>query len=381
MPILTVSAGLPGQLGRIRRRRVFELALVLGLSLLIHGLGWQYRHWLEPVRTVRSPTPKTIEVILTKPPPVVKPPEPEPPAPQSAAALPKASPEAAVKPSSKRAALPKRSESVAKDSAKPKMTPTPVDKPAPREVARKPAKPPVTMVRNELRPQYERKIVAPAAAEASSAETKRPQRPRPRPIEEPDPNIPTLQSQPEPVMESPAPRSSPRRQVPTSHEKPEAAPRPALDLDPRFAPDPGNGAPEALRSAADERAASGGRRSSAAPDTQSEGGQKSGTGSMAGGRVAGEGGGNSAATPIFKPKPDYPPAARRRQLEGRVVLRVEVLADGECGQVEILQSSGHDILDQAAVETVKTWHFRPGRKDGVAVKSWLKQPFDFHLEQ
>ena len=46
---------------------------------------------------------------------------------------------------------------------------------------------------------------------------------------------------------------------------------------------------------------------------------------------------------------------------------VEVLADGGAGRVEIRSSAGHDILDRAALEAVRTWKFEPGRREGRAV--------------
>jgi len=77
--------------------------------------------------------------------------------------------------------------------------------------------------------------------------------------------------------------------------------------------------------------------------------------------------------------PRYPHAARRRGLEGRVVLHVEVLAAGSCGHIELLQSSGHEILDEAAIKAVKHWRFVPARHLGFAVSSWLNIPIRFEL--
>lgn len=48
----------------------------------------------------------------------------------------------------------------------------------------------------------------------------------------------------------------------------------------------------------------------------------------------------------------YPRAARSRQIEGRVKLRFTLLPDGRVRESEILESSGHAILDQAALEAV-----------------------------
>lgn len=49
----------------------------------------------------------------------------------------------------------------------------------------------------------------------------------------------------------------------------------------------------------------------------------------------------------------YPTLARINRLEGRVVLRVVISADGHLEELAIAQSSGHAVLDQAALETLR----------------------------
>lgn len=77
--------------------------------------------------------------------------------------------------------------------------------------------------------------------------------------------------------------------------------------------------------------------------------------------------------------PAYPPLARLRGYQGVVVLFVEVLADGRVGQVSIRRSAGHEILDRAALEAVRTWRFEPGRKEGRAVTMSVEVPVRFVL--
>lgn len=83
---------------------------------------------------------------------------------------------------------------------------------------------------------------------------------------------------------------------------------------------------------------------------------------------------------LHNPRPMYPKAARRMGFQGRVVLNVEVLAAGSAGQVLLQVSSGHDILDNAALQTVKTWRFSPARRLGRAVTEWFLVPVNFSLE-
>lgn len=62
--------------------------------------------------------------------------------------------------------------------------------------------------------------------------------------------------------------------------------------------------------------------------------------------------------------PDYPSLARRMRWQGLVVVRVEVGADGAVLAAEVVTSSGHRVLDRAALEGVRRWRFRGG--PGVA---------------
>ncbi|MDT8409720.1 MAG: energy transducer TonB [Wenzhouxiangellaceae bacterium] len=50
---------------------------------------------------------------------------------------------------------------------------------------------------------------------------------------------------------------------------------------------------------------------------------------------------------------NYPEMARRQNLEGSLVMTVDVLPDGSIERVQVLRSSGYDLLDEAAVRIVR----------------------------
>jgi periplasmic protein TonB len=80
-------------------------------------------------------------------------------------------------------------------------------------------------------------------------------------------------------------------------------------------------------------------------------------------------------------QPDYPAAARRDDLTGRVLLRVLVGIDGRIRQAQVHRSSGHTLLDQTAMEhALKKWRFKPATEDGQAVEAWLTVPISFELK-
>ena len=60
------------------------------------------------------------------------------------------------------------------------------------------------------------------------------------------------------------------------------------------------------------------------------------------------------------PPPAYPSYAIRNNLEGTTLLEVQVDDEGIVGKVRLIRSSGHKILDEAAMRAVKTWRFDHG---------------------
>ena len=60
----------------------------------------------------------------------------------------------------------------------------------------------------------------------------------------------------------------------------------------------------------------------------------------------------SALLKALLPHFDYPPVARRRGWQGRVNVGLHVEADGDLTRIRLVESSGHALLDRAAVRNV-----------------------------
>lgn len=82
---------------------------------------------------------------------------------------------------------------------------------------------------------------------------------------------------------------------------------------------------------------------------------------------------------LHNPKPEYPAAAKQRGWEGTVRLRVKVSASGAAEQVDIQQSSGYDLLDDAALEAVRQWRFVPAKRGDTPIASSVVVPLVFRL--
>ncbi|TAL09623.1 MAG: energy transducer TonB [Nitrospirae bacterium] len=79
------------------------------------------------------------------------------------------------------------------------------------------------------------------------------------------------------------------------------------------------------------------------------------------------------------PRPEYPRTAREAGWEGTVVLQVMVLPDGTAGSVTVHKTSGHSILDEAALAAVKGWQFIPAMDGNFPVQSVVRMPVRFDL--
>jgi len=77
--------------------------------------------------------------------------------------------------------------------------------------------------------------------------------------------------------------------------------------------------------------------------------------------------------------PAYPARARELGMEGEVVVRCLLDRDGTPGSVTLARSSGHALLDQAALAAVRLWAFEPGRRGGVPVPAVIQIPVRFAL--
>lgn len=78
--------------------------------------------------------------------------------------------------------------------------------------------------------------------------------------------------------------------------------------------------------------------------------------------------------------PAYPDDARRKGLQGQVLLRVSVTVDGRPETVTLVESSGWAVLDDAAMIAVERWRFDPARRNGRPEPATIELPIVFRLD-
>jgi len=91
--------------------------------------------------------------------------------------------------------------------------------------------------------------------------------------------------------------------------------------------------------------------------------------------------GSSTSKPMIvsSSKPLYPRVARESGWEGTVIVRTLITTNGVPSQVEIRKSCGHEALDLAAQEAVKTWKFQPAKDGNFPIAKWVDIPIKFDL--
>lgn len=220
----------------------------------------------------------------------------------------------------------------------------------------------------------------PAPARMKSASVLRSPVPPPKPLT-------TRQPDPEPRrVVPPRPVSQP---VSRPIDPPPPAPRPAVS--------PQVVAPVVMASS-DSRD-HGGVPVDTAPDTDSQGsgsgggagsGQGTGLGEGLGAGIGPGSGGGTGGGP-YRPgsgitapailrevKPEYTEDARRRGIEGDVVMEIVVRKDGSVGDVQVRQGLGGG-LDRRAIDAVRQWRFSPATRHGTPVDVMVEVAVEFKL--
>jgi len=82
---------------------------------------------------------------------------------------------------------------------------------------------------------------------------------------------------------------------------------------------------------------------------------------------------------LTRQEPAYPERARRAGAEGVVGVRITLAADGSVRQVELTQSSGSRLLDEAALEAARASSFAPASRNRSPVASEAVASYRFEL--
>ncbi|MDN3680768.1 energy transducer TonB [Vibrio tapetis subsp. quintayensis] len=86
--------------------------------------------------------------------------------------------------------------------------------------------------------------------------------------------------------------------------------------------------------------------------------------------------------PSFSAKPtpiEYPRSAKRRNIEGLVLVEIWIDEQGHQTKQMVIDSSGHPMLDQAAINAITKWQFKSYRDQGQLIAHRVQVPITFEL--
>lgn len=81
----------------------------------------------------------------------------------------------------------------------------------------------------------------------------------------------------------------------------------------------------------------------------------------------------------YQVEPVYSLRARRRGMEGACVFRLTIGEDGALESIELVSSSGYDVLDQSARKALKQFRFTAASIKGVPIRSEFEYTVRFKL--
>lgn len=84
---------------------------------------------------------------------------------------------------------------------------------------------------------------------------------------------------------------------------------------------------------------------------------------------------------VSRVSPKYPYGARKKHIEGRVVVRMLVTSEGRPMDLSIQEANPPGVFENASLEAARRWRFKPGRYEGRNVDTWVLLPFNFSLVQ
>ena len=97
------------------------------------------------------------------------------------------------------------------------------------------------------------------------------------------------------------------------------------------------------------------------------------------GEVRQVGGGVMAPEKVFYPQPRYTEEARQARIQGIVILQAIIDTEGNVARLEVMKGLTLG-LTESAIETVKTWRYKPATLNGKPVAVYMNLLINFSLQ-
>jgi TonB family protein len=70
---------------------------------------------------------------------------------------------------------------------------------------------------------------------------------------------------------------------------------------------------------------------------------------------------------LYAPRPNYPLYARQYHWTGEGLFACHIRPDGTVASVDVLRSTGHAMLDRAAIKALRQWRFQSGDMNAIKI--------------
>ena len=87
-----------------------------------------------------------------------------------------------------------------------------------------------------------------------------------------------------------------------------------------------------------------------------------------------------APEPTKRVNPTYPALAQEAGIEGKVILNVYVDENGRVQNALVIKGVPNTGLDEAALDAIKQWEYKPALQRGKPVGVWVSQIIKFELQ-
>jgi protein TonB len=80
--------------------------------------------------------------------------------------------------------------------------------------------------------------------------------------------------------------------------------------------------------------------------------------------------------PVAQTAPTYPRELAKAKVEGSVTVAFVIDEQGQVADPRV-ETSSRPEFEKPALEAIRRWRFKPGEREGKAVRTFVKQPFRF----
>lgn len=85
-------------------------------------------------------------------------------------------------------------------------------------------------------------------------------------------------------------------------------------------------------------------------------------------------------TPTYRTPVAYPPRAKSKNIEGRVIVNILIGKDGSVKKAKIVEAEPIGVFEESVMNSIQSWRFNAATYKGQPVEVWVSLPMEFSLQ-